>query len=85
MSVAVPTKTQLDQAISQLRPDQLSQLWDFIKQLVQEPVAPLYQIHEYAIATGVRYLAVQHDHYLYGFRFSSSSHHVLSATSAAAG
>ena len=42
------------------------QLWEFMQQLVQEPVAPIYRIHEQAITTGIKDLASQHDHYLYG-------------------
>jgi hypothetical protein len=44
----------------------LAQLWEYVKGLSQEPIAPLYRIHEQAIATGVADLADQHDHYLYG-------------------
>ncbi len=66
MSLSVPTRTQINQAIDRLHPDQLAQLWEYIKRLMQEPVAPLYHIHEQAIATGVTDLADQHDHYLYG-------------------
>jgi hypothetical protein len=66
MSLSVPTKTQIHQAINRLRPDQLAQLWEYVQWLTSEPVAPLYHIHEQAIATGVTDLADQHDHYLYG-------------------
>ena len=66
MSVSVPTKNRILQAIDRLSPDQLAQLLEYVKGLSQEPVAPLYRIHEQAIATGVADLADQHDHYLYG-------------------
>jgi len=66
MNVSVPAKTQIHQAIDRLRPDQLARLWEYVQWLVQEPAAPLYHIHEQAIATGVADLAEQHDHYLYG-------------------
>ena len=66
MSIAIPAKPQIYQAIDRLRPDQLVQLWEFMQQLVQEPVAPMYRIHEHAITTGIKDLASQHDHYLYG-------------------
>ena len=66
MSVSVPTKNRILQAIDRLGPDQLAQLWEYVNGLSHEPVAPLYRIHEQAIATGVADLADQHDHYLYG-------------------
>lgn len=66
MDVYVPTKTQIHQAIDRLRPDQLGRVWGYVQRLAQEPVAPLYHIHEHAINTGVADLAEQHDHYLYG-------------------
>jgi len=66
MDLAAPTKTQIHQTIERLRPDQLARLWDYLMQLTQEPVAPLYHIHEQSISTGVTDLAEQHDHYLYG-------------------
>jgi hypothetical protein len=44
----------------------LAQLWQYLKTLTQKPVAPIYQAHGYAVATGVRDLADQHEHYLYG-------------------
>jgi len=62
-------KTQIYQAIDRLRPDQLARLWEYVQWLIQEPVAPLYRIHEQAIATGVADLAEQHDHYLYLYQF----------------
>ncbi len=67
MTVAVPPKAQIYRIIEQLRPEQLAQLWEFVDQLSEEPIdAPLYRIHEHAMATGIRDLADQHDHYLYG-------------------
>ena len=65
MDVSVPVKTQIYQAIDRLRPDQLARLLEYVQWLIQEPVAPLYHIHEQAIATGVADLAEQHDHYLF--------------------
>ena len=64
MSLSIPTKTQIHQTIEQLHPDQLAQLWEYVKRLTQEPVSPLYHIHEQAVATGVTDLANQHDYYL---------------------
>ena len=64
--LSIPTKDHLLEVIEHLRPDQLLQVWEYVNQLADQPVAPLYQIHEYAISTGVKDLAQQHDHYLYG-------------------
>ena len=66
MSVITEMKTQIQQAIDRLQPDQLGQLWEYVQRLTEEPKAPLYHIHEQAIATGVADLAEQHDRYLYG-------------------
>jgi hypothetical protein len=66
MSPSVPTKDQIQQAIERLRPDQLARLWEFILNLSQEPVAPLYRVHEHAIRTGISDLAAGHTRYLYG-------------------
>jgi hypothetical protein len=63
---SVLTREQIHQAIDTLRPEQLEQLLEYVEQLTEEPVAPLYSVHEYAISTGVSDLADQHDHYLYG-------------------
>jgi len=62
----IPTRTQIYHVVDHLRPDQLARLWEYMEQLVQEPVAPLYTIHENAIPTGIKDMADQHDHYLYG-------------------
>lgn len=66
MSLSVPAKSAIHQTIDHLGPDQLAQLWEYLQQLTQTPVAPIYRIHEQAVTTGVRDLASQHDHYLYG-------------------
>ena len=63
---SVSMRTQILQTIDQLGPDQLAQLWEYLKSLNRETVAPIYHVHEQAISTGVRDLAEQHDHYLYG-------------------
>jgi hypothetical protein len=65
ISVITEMKTQIQQAIDRLQPDQLGQLWEYVQRLTEEPRAPLYHIHEQAIATGVADLADQHDRYLY--------------------
>jgi hypothetical protein len=66
MSAVPATKTEIHQVIDQLGPDQLAQLAEYLGRLTGEPVAPIYQIHEQAVSTGIRDLADQHDHYLYG-------------------
>lgn len=51
----------------------LSNLLRFLKYLLQ-PIqsspppspAPIYQVHQYAVDTGIHDLAAHHDHYLYG-------------------
>jgi hypothetical protein len=66
MSVITEMRNQIQQAIDRLDLDQLGQLLKYVQQLTEEPTAPLYHIHEQAIATGVADLAEQHDRYLYG-------------------
>ena len=66
MNTNMPTKDQIYEVIDHLRPDQLAQLWDYVNRIAEKPVAPLYQVHEQAISTGITDLAAQHDHYLYG-------------------
>ena len=67
MTVAEPPLAQIHKIIDQLRPEQLAQLWEFVELLtVKADEAPLYRIHEQAVATGIRDMADQHDHYLYG-------------------
>jgi len=66
MSVPVATRKQIYHAVDSLRPEQLAQLGEYLKQLLQEPISPLYYIHQEAIDTGIADLADQHDHYLYG-------------------
>lgn len=64
--LSIPTKDELLEVIGHLRPDQLMQVWEYVIQIAEQPVAPLYQVHEHAISTGVKDLVQQHDHYLYG-------------------
>ena len=76
MSVQEPTVDELCDTLRALPEDQLDQILRFLQELEQErkpgspspdePVAPLYRIHTAAVRTGVRDLAHQHDHYLYG-------------------
>jgi hypothetical protein len=66
MNPSLPTRDQIHRAIDRMRPDELACLWEFILDLSEEPVAPLYRVHEHAIRTGISDLAEQHDHYLYG-------------------
>lgn len=67
MTVAVPPRSQIHETIDQLRPEQLAELWEFVELLTTKTdEAPLYRIHEQAVSTGIRDMADQHDHYLYG-------------------
>ncbi len=67
MTVAVPPRSQIYKTIDQLRPEQLAELWEFVESLTTKAdEAPLYRIHEQAVSTGIRDMADQHDHYLYG-------------------
>jgi hypothetical protein len=65
MSVQTSTKEQLHQVIDRLPPEQIEAVWEYVNQIAEQPVAPIYRIHEYAASTGVKDLADQHDHYLY--------------------
>lgn len=53
MSALISTTEQLHQVIDCLRPE----VWEYVNQLAQRPVAPIYRIHEYAVSTGVKDLA----------------------------
>jgi hypothetical protein len=66
MSAIISTTEQLHQVIDRLRPEQVAEVWEYVTQLAQRPIAPIYRIHEYAASTGVKDLADQHDPYLYG-------------------
>lgn len=67
MTVAVPPRSQIHETIDLLRPEQLAELWEFVELLTTKTdEAPLYRIHEQAVSTGIRDMADQHDHYLYG-------------------
>ena len=76
MSVQEPTVDELCDTLRALPEDQLDQVLRFLRDLQQdrkpedssadESVAPLYRVHAAAVRTGVRDLAHQHDHYLYG-------------------
>jgi hypothetical protein len=75
-SSAAPTVDEICDTLRALPEDQLDQVLRFLHDLEQarqsgtsspdEPVAPLYRVHAAAVRTGVRDLAHQHDHYLYG-------------------
>jgi hypothetical protein len=67
MTVAVPPRAKIHQTIDLLRPEQLAELWEFVELLTAKiDEVPLYHIHEQAVSTGIRDMADQHDHYLYG-------------------
>ena len=68
MSLSIPAKTQIHEAVDRLDAEQLAQLWECIQQLTQQTAVPLYHIHEQAVSTGIKDLANQHDHYLYGLQ-----------------
>ena len=57
MSAPISTTEQLHQVIDRLRPEQVAEVWEYVTQLAQRPVAPIYRIHEYAVSTGVKNLA----------------------------
>jgi hypothetical protein len=73
MPVELSVKHQIYQTIDALPTEQLPELLHLLKQFIEAvkpeaapPVAPIYQIHQQAIDTGLTDLAAQHDHYLYG-------------------
>lgn len=66
MTTTMPSKAEIHQLIDQLPPDQLARVGELLQRLLREPTAPIYRIHEQAVATGVTDLAEEHDHYLYG-------------------
>jgi hypothetical protein len=66
-------KKQIYQIIESLPVERLPDLLRFLKQFLQLTTseatatgAPIYQIHQHAVDTGIPDLAAQHDHYLYG-------------------
>ena len=65
MSTPAPSE-KVRQAIDQMSPQQLAQVWAYIQQLTTESVAPLYRVHEHAIATGVAHLAERHNQARHG-------------------
>lgn len=73
MAIETKIKQQIYQMIETLPVEKLPDLLRFLKDLLQPGksssnanVAPIYQVHQHAIDTGVPDLASQHDHYLYG-------------------
>ncbi len=73
MATDTKIKQQIYQLIELLPVEQLPKLLHFLKSLLQpnQPsstpnTAPIYQVHEHALDTGISDLAAQHDHYLYG-------------------
>jgi hypothetical protein len=76
MSVQEPTVDEICDTLRALTEEQLDEVLRFLRDLERArkpdissadgPVAPLYQAHAAAVRTGIRDLAHQHDHYLYG-------------------
>ena len=66
MSTSASIRTQVHQAIDDLSPEQLAQVWEYVQQLTEASVVPLYHVHEQAVATGMAHLAEYHGRYLYG-------------------
>ena len=73
MTTETNVKKQIYQIIESLPVERLPDLLRFLKQFLQLTqseeainIAPIYQIHQQAVDTGVPDLAAQHDHYLYG-------------------
>ncbi len=73
MTTETTAKNQIYQIIDSIPMERLPDLLRMIRQFMQavksEPtvkVAPIYQIHQHAVDTGISDLAAQHDHYLYG-------------------
>ncbi len=73
MTGVAPPRAKIHKSIDQLRPEQLAQLWEFIESLTTKTdEVPIYHIHEQAVMTGIRDMAAQHDHYLYGVEKSDA-------------
>jgi hypothetical protein len=73
MTTETNVKKQIYQIIETLPVERLPTLLHFLRQFLQVTpsettanVAPIYQIHQHAVDTGIPDLAAQHDHYLYG-------------------
>jgi hypothetical protein len=71
MATEPNVKEQIYQLIESLPAERLPDLLYFLDKLLQHAqseavTAPIYQIHQHAVDTGVSDLAAQHDHYLYG-------------------
>ncbi len=73
MTANTKIKQQIYQIIESLPAEQLPKLLNFVNALLKPAkpasktnVAPIYQIHEHAVDTGIPDLAAEHDHYLYG-------------------
>ena len=73
MTTEINAKRQIYQIVESLPIEQLPELLRLIRQSFQHiesgpaaNAAPIYQIHKYAVDTGIPDLAAKHDHYLYG-------------------
>jgi hypothetical protein len=72
MATESNVKEQIYQLIESLPAERLPDLLRFLAQFSRRTeaetlaeAAPIYQIHQHAVDTGVSDLAAQHDHYLY--------------------
>ena len=65
MGDVMGVRTEIVRALERLSDEQVARLWEYVQQLRSEAVAPLYDLHEKAIATGIPDLAEHHDRYLY--------------------
>jgi len=74
MATELNLKNQIYQMIESMPIEQLPDLLQFVRQFPQQPakseptsnIAPIYQLHQHAVDTGISDLAAQHDHYIYG-------------------
>ena len=73
MTTETNVKKQIYQIIEALPGERLPDLLRILKQFpyvtkseATTETAPIYQIYQHAVDTGVPDLAAQHDHYLYG-------------------
>jgi hypothetical protein len=73
MTTDVNIKQQIYQLIELIPVERLPTVQRFLVWLLQPTktpprlsTAPIYQVHQYAVDTGIPDLAEHHDHYLYG-------------------
>ena len=73
MTTDANIKQQIYQLIEMLPVERLPELQRFLKSLMSadditapDQPAPIYELHQHAVDTGITDLAANHDHYLYG-------------------